>query len=203
MKSKIVNNLYIFTTIIFIGATAQAQDPKPKLDEALSAYNSGSLDDARFALEQALQEIDIAIGQEILAMLPTEMNSVPVKTELDDVNGYGLGFAGVYVNRYYGNENQSVEVEIITDSPLLASLNALLAMPFIGTADPNKKRVKVDGYKALLEKSEGQNGIMSYTIQVPFNQSLLTFTCDGFADDDQVLGMADKISVTNIAKLVQ
>ena len=49
---------------------SQAQEFAKRMSEAKTAYAGGKLDDARFAMQQMLQEIDIITGKEVLKLLP-------------------------------------------------------------------------------------------------------------------------------------
>ena len=185
---------------------AMAQDIDAKLTEAKSSYKSGNLDDSRFALQQALDAVDQAIGKEILAILPGKMGSMVADDKSDNVTGSSAGFGGIYVNREYnaGEDQPSSSVQLITDSPLLTGINAILAMPaMLAGSDPNQKRIKVDGYKALMQRNEGDNGDVSYDVQIPFGNSLLTFHCDGVSNENDVVAMANTIPVSKIAKMAQ
>lgn len=180
-----------------------AQDVNTKLDQAKAAYGSGNLDDARFELQSALVEIDKVIGAEILSMLPTSMKDLAYVEESDNVTGTGDSFAGLYVSRTYGTEENTAEILIISDSPLLAGVNALLSMPAFMLTDENQKRIKVDGYKAILKKNKSDDGAVSWDVQVPFGSSLLTFTISGAEEEAAVVSMANTIPVTNIAGLTK
>lgn len=197
----------IYTTILAIIATIAAgfaQNIETPLADAKSAYNSGKLDDARFALQQALNEVDIAIGQEVMKILPTKMGNLSYQSESDEVMGMGGSFAGLHINRSYGppeGENNA-KIQIMSDSPLLAGINTLLAMPMIGGGDPNQKRIRVDGYRGLLQKSE-MEGNLSYEVQIPFSSSLLTFNCSGISNENEVMNMVNSIPVSKIAELIR
>ncbi len=191
----------ISLTLCLVAGTLYPQNFESKLSEAQSAYKSGKLDDARMALQEALNEINITIGKEILALLPETMKDLSFDAAQDGVNGTGLGYAGLYVSRTYGQtENKkSASIVIITDSPLLAGINSILSLPAIMTsgADSDQKRIKVGTYKALLQINEAEDGTINYDVQVPFGNSLLTFHCDGYSETD-VTAMANTIPVAKI-----
>ncbi|HYX10000.1 MAG TPA: hypothetical protein VE912_24955 [Bacteroidales bacterium] len=197
MKKTVIIASFLLLTLMSI----QAQEVTGKLDEAKTAYNSGELDNTRFALQQALAEIDQVIGKEILGMLPATMGDLPAVTTEDNVTGSSSGFAGLYVNRSYQGTEKSASIEIVSDSPLLAGLNSLLAMPMLMGSDPNQKRIKINGYKGLLQKNTDDTGKVSWDVQLPFNQSLLTFNCDGFENESDVVAMANTIPIDKIVKI--
>lgn len=197
------NTIVIISISIFFCSEIYAQEVSASLDEAKTAYTAGSLDDARFALEQSLQQIDQAIGKEILKILPTDLSGISYNENDDNVVGNSLGFAGIFVDRNYFGESKDASIEIIGDSPLMASVNAILAMPAIVTSgDENQKRIKIDGYKSLLQKDLNADGIESYTIQIPANTTLITLNCNGVSENEAI-AMANQIPVSDIVKIAQ
>jgi len=196
----------LFITVLLIlipGMILQAQDIQARLDEASSSYESGNLENARFALQEALNELNKVIGKEILDLLPAEMNGMAKVEESDNVTG-SAGFAGLYVNRSYAlDTTASSSIDIVSDSPMLASINAMMTMPAFMSSDPNQKRIKIGNYKALLTKDTDDKGIVSYNIQLPFGSSLLTFSTEGIDDEDQVIDMVNSLPIDEIVKLTQ
>lgn len=188
----------------FLMAGVSAQDVSVQFDEARTAYKAGDLQHARFALQQALYEIDYAIGQEVLKILPNSLGSM-VSTETEgELTTTNLGIAGLSVNRTYKGESEKHgSIQLLGDSPLLAGINAILSIPLIGGGDPNQKRIKVGNYKGLLQKSTSETGVMAWDVQIPFGSSLLTFHCEGFNEEKVVMDMANTIPVDKIAKLIQ
>jgi len=198
--------LFAFTIILICvrGLQVQAQDVQTNIDQARSSYQSGDLENTRFALQQALNSINQEIAEEILALLPAEMNNMSMVEGSDDVSGTSYGYAGLYVNRSYARDTTtSSSIEIVSDSPFLAGINALLTMPAFMSSDPNQKQIKINNYKALLTKSLDDQGVASWDIQLPFSNSLLTFKCTGIQDENEVIGMVNTLPVDKIVKLTQ
>jgi len=200
---KKIQILITVTVLAIPGAFINAQEVTASLDEALSSYQSDNLEDARFALQGALTGINQAIGREILALLPDEMIGMSKIEAGDDVTGVNTGFAGLFISRSYTAEDRNASIEIVSDSPLLAGINTILAMPGFMTSDENQKRIKIEGYKALLTRNTDSEGIVSYDIQMPFSGSLLTFQCSGIDDENEVIGMANRIPVDGIVAIVR
>ena len=194
-------------TIIFcsflLTNSASAQEVEKNLNDARSAYNSGDLEAARFALQQAMYELDLAIGREILKLLPAQLGMLSFNETDDEVGSANMGFIGLHLSRTYQNDDkQTAQLQIIADSPLLAGINAILAMPVIGR-DPNQKRIRVDGYRGLLQKSESSDGITSWDMQIPFGSSLLTVSFKDIEEESTVMDMANTIPIQQIARLIQ
>lgn len=194
---KIVLLFIIFSVYI----QTNAQDFAKRLTEAKTAYAAGKLDDSRFAMEQMLQELDIVTGKEVLKILPAKMGDKDVNAKADNVSG-SSGFVGVIIHREYGTvDTTKSELEIISNSPLITSVNAILSMPFMGASGDNKI-IKISGYKALVEKVAGPNERTDYQVQLPLNSSLITFKAPGASQDD-VIKMANTLPVSDIAKMLQ
>jgi len=201
--------LAIVTLCTVMTAAAQ-QDFSKRLTEARTAYAAGKLDDARFAMQQLLQELDIITGKEVLKLLPTKMMDKNAVISSDNVSG-ASGFAGVLIHREYGTEmkkgaadslrNEGIRLEIISNSPLIGTINALLSLPFIAN-NPDQKVIKVNGYKALVTKVSGDDAVKEYELQLPLNNSLVTLRAPGYSQDDLVK-MANTLPVAEIAKMIQ
>lgn len=179
----------------------KAQEFAKQLTEAKTAYAGGKLDDARFAMQQMLQEIDIITGKEVLKMLPQKMGDKAVNTKADNVSG-SSGFFGVIIHREYGTvDSTNVDVEIVSNSPLIGSINALLSIPFVGNSG-DQKVIKINGYKALVQKTTGSYDRTDYELQLPLNSSLITLKAPGASQDD-VIKMANTLPIADIAKMLQ
>jgi hypothetical protein len=193
---------FIFVLLLCYTALVQAQDFAKDIAEAKTSYSSGKLADAHFSLEQAIQEIDMIVGKEVLKLLPEKMNDSAAKTTDDQVSA-NVGFVGATVHRSYGNSGS--QVEIISNSPLISSLNAFLNMPLMGGLMRNSttKVVKIQGYKSRLEKQgDNENGKPDYQLQIPFKSALITITANGM-DENSVLSFANSIPLDKIAALIQ
>ncbi|MBX2968842.1 MAG: hypothetical protein KF803_05700 [Cyclobacteriaceae bacterium] len=200
----------IFLCLITIGLCvtmmAEAQEFDKSLASAKSAYNSGDLEDARFNLENALREIDAAIGREILKVLPTSLGGLSSDSKNDQVTGMSGGLTGgLYVHRAYGNQDKGATIDIISDSPLMAGVNAILSMPMImNSGDSNQKVVKVQGYKSLLTREVDENNQTSgYQLQTPFGSSLLTLDYNGAISEADLLKVANSLPLEKIIALAQ
>lgn len=181
--------------------SVRAQDFNKYLTSAKTSYSAGKLEDSRFAMQQMLQELDMISGKEVLKMLPANLGSLNANTANDNVSG-ASGFAGVVIHRDYGSGDKTSSIEIISNSPLIASVNAILSIPFIGAGSHgNQKIIKIQGYKALVQKDE-EISKPSYTVQIPLNSTLVTLKAEGISNDE-VINLANSLPVSDIAKTLQ
>ena len=192
----------IFLIILFASfAKINAQDFAKRLTEAKTAYAAGKLEDSRFAMEQTLQELDIVTGKEVIKLLPMKMGDKTANTKADNVSG-SSGFFGVIIHREYGTvDSTNVDVEIVSNSPLIGSINALLSIPFVGNSG-DQKVIKINGFKALVQKTTGSYDRTDYELQLPLNSSLITLKAPGASQDD-VIKMANTLPIADIAKMLQ
>lgn len=183
---------------------AQAQDFDKNLASARSTYSAGNLQDARFAMEQMLRDLDVAIGKEILKLLPTKIGSLAVNEKDDNLAGTGA-YVGLYVNRSYGADPKRASIEIINNSPLINSLNAILNTPILGgmMQDENQKTIKVQGYKSILTKQVNtETGKTNYELQIPMNNTLVTLKIDD-TTEGEITAAANTIPLAKIVQMAQ
>ena len=187
---------------IFITTAAFSQNFTTDIATAKTSYAAGNLEDAHFALQQAMQEIDIIIGKQVISLLPANMGSFVANTKDDNVMS-NVGFMGSTIHRTWG-QNDSVDISIIGNSPMITTLNAFLNTPLLGgmMSNGNNKIIKIQGYKGQLTKSDEGNGQLDYTIQIPLGSSLVTFTAKN-TTDTQITTWANTLPLQQIAKLLQ
>ena len=198
-----MKKLLSFIIISVFSASALAQDFNKNIATAKTSYAAGNLEDARFAMQQMLNDLDMAIGREVLKMLPSKMGSASSNAANDNVTA-NTGLMGVAIHRDYGSGGKMYSLDLMSNSPLVASINAILSIPFIGNSgDGTQKTIKIDGYKGMLQKSlDEETKKTDYTLQVPIGSTLLTFTAPD-SNEDEVVRMANTIPLSQITKLVQ
>lgn len=189
--------------LLFSGAIL-AQEFDKNLASARSSYSAGNLQDARFAMEQMLRDLDVAIGKEILKLLPTKIGTLTVNEKEDNLSGSGA-YVGLYVSRSYGAHPQRGSIEIINNSPLINSLNAILNTPILGGMMQNEgqKTIKVQGYKSILNKNvDAETGKTNCELQIPMNNTLLTLRLDD-STEGEITAAANTIPLAKIVQMAQ
>jgi hypothetical protein len=199
---NILSIILVFTTIII----AKAQDIQASLNSAQTAYAANNAQEARLNLQQALIDLNEIIGRKILGLMPPTLGGLEVNQDEDAVIG-GTGFAGLMVSRSWGTDaNKNIDVTLANDSPMLTMVNSFLGNEMLSgimASQTGQKRVTVSGYKGMLEKSEAEDGNVSYTINVPVDDTLFTFATDGFASETEVMAMAQQINLNKIMALLK
>jgi len=193
-----------FIAVIAFTSTCVAQDFTKAMATAKTSYSAGKLEEAHFALQQAMQEVDLIIGKEVLKLLPPKMDVMEINAKGDNVAS-NVGFVGATIHRVYEKAGRKADVSIISNSPLVAMMNTMLNTPLLGGMmhDNKTKIVKVQGYKARLEKQPGStNDKNDYELQIPLGSALFTFKVDD-CTDTQILALAETMPLQKIAKLIE
>jgi hypothetical protein len=193
---------YLFIIIGLASTAVFAQEFDRNLATAKTSYALGNLENARFAMEQMLRDLDAAIGKEILKLMPAKLGVMNANVADDNVTGGAGVAAGLFVHRTYGTGVKNANMDIINNSPMIAGLNSLLSLPMMNS-DPNQKQVKIQGYKSLLRKEvDSETGKTNYELQIPFNNTLLTLKVDD-SNEVEILGFANSIALARIAEFAQ
>jgi hypothetical protein len=193
----------LIITVFAVSTMAFSQDFAKNITTARNAYAGGNLEDARFAMQQMLNDLDMLIGKEVLKMLPPKMGALSSNAGNDNVTA-NTGLGGVMIHRDYGTDAKKVNLDLMSNSPLVASINAILSIPFMGNSgDGTQKVIKIDGYKGMLQKSlDEETKKTDYTLQIPIGSTLLTFEAPD-TTEEEVIRMANTIPVSQITRLVQ
>ncbi len=166
-----------------------------------SKYGNADLEGARFELQRSLVELDLLIGKKVLEMLPSSLDGLDANPEADDYIANSGGFAGVFVERAWGNttDNQ-IQFSLMDDSPMMAMVSQFINNPMM-MGMSGKKSVKIDGYKGMIEvNDDSESG--EITINIPNNQSMLTLSFYGKSEND-ALQLANQIPVGDIFALIR
>jgi hypothetical protein len=193
----------IYICLAFLSFQALGQEFDKNLTAARTSYSSGDLENTRFAMEQMLRDLDMAIGKEVLKMLPTSVANLPANEKEDNVSGGGA-IGGLFVHRSFGADPKRASIDVINNSPMINSLQAILTMPMMGAmGDPNQKQVKVQGYKSLLNKTvNSETGKTAYELQIPMNNTLITVHIDD-TSESEIMAAANTLPLSKIATLAQ
>src|SRR5687768_16975807 len=112
--------LSLIITLFAVSTIAFSQDFSKNITTARNAYAGGKLEDARFAMQQMLNDLDVIIGKEVLKMLPPKMGALSSNAANDNVTA-NAGLVGVMIHRDYGTEAKKVNLDLMSNSPLVAS----------------------------------------------------------------------------------
>lgn len=193
--------IFLFIGLAFIYNVNGQDQMSARLSEAKSSYSDGELENARYALQQSLAELDVIICREVLNVLPQEIGGLTYNESEDYISGNAMGIVGSSVERSYGTEEKNVKFNLMNNSPMLSMITAFLTNPlFANAADGSQKQIKIAGNKAVLQRNDTEAND-SYTIQIPLNESLLTLEFYNFSEQE-VIKLAESFNIPGIVEII-
>jgi len=181
------------------GLVTTPPDVKENIASAKTEFSANNYTDARYAVRQAILGVEMEMGQNVLKSLPEKADGMPYLTEEDKVTSSGIGFVGMTIERVYQTEDKELKVTIQNDAAMLTAVNAYLSGGgyAVSSTDQNSKRVKFEGYQALLQYDESTG----YTLSVPFGQSsLLVVLGVNYPDEKTMMSAAGLFDIEKIKK---
>lgn len=212
LKFKIMKSIFIGIVCILTGFEMNAQSQAETfIKEAQQFLSEKNYQQAQLSLQDAINDINNIIAVQIGEALPTEINGL--KSDGDaDVNSGAMGMmgGGMSIVRNYSHpskkENEA-EVQILANSPMLASINMFMANPAM--LGDGYKSVRVGTRRAILKSEMDDyydNGaskkIRSSELQIPLSQTLITLNLKGFATEQEELAFAAKLDIDKLSALL-
>ncbi len=181
------------------GKKLKPPDVKKNIDDAANAYDSKDYGQSRFAIEQAMMGIEIEIGDQILALMPEEIDGIPYEEQEDEVTSSGMGFVGFLAGRKYYGADRYVEASVLGNSAYVGNAQMIVSNPSMASLDENEKIVVVQGNKALLQYDE----YSGFKLTVPLGQSsAFSLNCTNFESEDAVMEASDLFDLAEFKELL-
>lgn len=201
MKNLIVT----FTTLLVLGNALQAQtikteDVQKSINDASTALKAKNYREANLSLQQALSDLNLVVGTELLAGMPETILTYKADKNSDNVSNAGAAFgAGTTIERDYkgSDESRNFKVKIVNNSPMMAALNMYLSNPMYASSGEGQSVVKIGMRRGMLKFNSG-----SGELQVALGQALLTLEFNGMAAKTDVTAFAEKLELDKIAKFL-
>lgn len=194
---------FLFVALIGFSATGQSQ-AEAFIKEAQDFLAKKEYKQAQLSLQDAINDINMLLAKQVAEMLPAEINGL--KAEGDgEVSAAGMGMmgGGMQITKKYRNETKpenDAEVQIIANSPMIATMSMYLTNPAMLGSE--YKSVRVGTTRAIsktdLEDGENESKIRSTEIQIPMGQTMITIQANGFATEQDELSFAAKLDLEKI-----
>jgi len=173
-------------------------DIEAQINEAESAHTAKNFSEARYAIQQALQGIEIQLGRSILRSLPASVSSLPADTTQDKVMSSQWGWTNLTMQRIYRHDDKELNITIGSNSAYAGMVDMYFANAAYIQASSDKqniKQVKVKGSKAIIQYDERKG----YTLITQLGQTtLIVWECINFATEADVLAAANSFDIDNI-----
>lgn len=115
-----------------VAAPARADEISDAIGEAQRAYQGGQFQAAQTALQEALQLLQQRGAAGLAAALPDALPGWTAEEATSSAAGAAGLFGGSTASRSYSNaQGQSVEIQVMSDNPMIAQLAAVIANPML------------------------------------------------------------------------
>ena len=208
-----MKTILVFSSLVLLSTLVSGQEDQIEtfITEAQGFLSQKEYKQAQLSLQDAINEINNLVAAQVAETLPDEINGLKSEGEESSSGGMGMMGGGMQIIKTYRNETKAeneAEVQIIANSPMLQVMSMSLANPAM--MGQGYKSVRVGTQRGIL-KTEMQdyyddNGaskqIRSSELQIPLNQTLITFNLRGFASEQDELGFAGKLGIDKIMPLL-
>ncbi len=181
------------------------------INEALNNVKAKQYKAAQLSLQDAINEINSYIAQEVLAQLPAEIDGLKAQISDDQSNSAAMAFMGggtTITRKYEGADSRkNAEVSIVANSPLVGTMTALMGNPMMSNS-ANQKSIRVGTRRGILKKdinteyddNGAEKQVTNYELQVILGQTLVTVKGQGFETEQAFTTFYQKIDFEKIAK---
>jgi len=139
-------------------APATADEILDQIEQAIAMYQDGDYAGAAGELEFAAAQIRQLRAGEISAALPGPLSGWTAQDAETAAMGSGFLGGGTSASRRYEQGDAHVQVQILTDSPMLQSMAMLINNPML-LSGSGQKLVRVKGHKGALEWNEDSGSL--------------------------------------------
>ena len=154
--TKTMMSALLVAGLLSASVSARADDVEESIKEALEFYKEGAFRDAVESLNYAVQLIQQKKGQTLEALLPEPLAGWQAEDSSSQAAGAAVFGGGVTAEREYRKGNASVTVRIVTDSPLMQGMMAMLTNPmFAASGGGRLERIKRQ--RAIVQYEDGDS----------------------------------------------
>lgn len=151
---------------------AESDDVLTTIDQAVKQYNEGDFAGAASNLDYAAQLVRQKKSEKMKELLPKPLEGWEAGEGTSQAMGTAIFGGGVTVGRRYTKGTSTVNVEIVSDSPVLQSVLMILNNPiFAGAGGGNLETIK--GQRAIVKyNSENRSGDINIVVAGRFMVTL-------------------------------
>jgi len=155
---RILCSILLASALLISASTSAADEIIDQINQAIDLYKAGDFVGAAGELEFAAAQIRQQRAGEISAALPAPLAGWTAQDPETAAMGASMFGGGTSASRRYETEEASVDVQILTDSPLMQSMAMLINNPMLMSGS-GQKLIRVHGNKAALEWEDDRGSI--------------------------------------------
>lgn len=142
----------MFIPLLFaVSTTVWADDVTDAISKATELYNEGKTQQAVSQLEFAAQLIRQQRGSDMQSVLPKALDGWTADEAESASAGTAMFGGGTTISRKYHKDGKTLTVNIITDSPMVQGMMAMIASPMMAASQGGKIQM-IDGNQAVINK---------------------------------------------------
>lgn len=169
------------------------------LANASSALSSQQWTNARYEIKDALSGVEIEIGYKLIDAMPTSVSGLSYNPDDDAIVSSGIGFLGLVISRYYGEDSKRFTSTIGNNSAMGAGYGSLANASY-SSNDGEHKNVTVQGYRGSLSF----DGYNTYNLGVSFGQSsVFVLECEECSGEEEIMAAAKEFDISKFESMLR
>ncbi len=193
---RFVQFLTLALMVAALAMPAMADEITDQIQEALELYKAGDYAGAAGDLEFAAAQIRQMRAGEISGALPEALTGWSAEDAETSAMGASYMGGATSASRSYTKDEASIDIQILTDSPMLSSLSMLLNNPML-LSSSGQKLIRVEGNKGALDW-DGDSGDLNVVVNGVVLVSLNASSCT----KDELMAYAEAVDYALIKKLI-
>ncbi|MDY0041184.1 MAG: hypothetical protein RBS57_12800 [Desulforhabdus sp.] len=193
----------VLTLVASFHSAARADEIIDQIEEGLQLYEKGSYSEAVTTLNFAVGQIQQKQAAGLKNVFPEPLAGWQAEESKGEFAPAAFMGGGISASRRYYVENQdkSVNIEIVTDSPLLQSVMLFFTNPAFFASQPDAKLVKIQGQKAIQKFTrEDREGEISIVVG---SRMLVSIKGQAMDNPDDLLAYANAIDYKALEKFLE
>jgi len=199
-KATVVLLVVIFGLMGVAGAGAD--EILDTIERAKKLYQKGKYSEASSELQFAVGQIQNLQAEQLKKLLPDSLPGWTAQEATGSAAPMGFFGGGVTASKTYNKKDtgESIEIQILTESPLLQTVMMFLTNPAMLAGQPGTKLVRVKGEKALEEFSaKDKEGELSLILE---GKTLITVKGSKITDKNILYKYMEKMDFGAIKKAI-
>ena len=179
---------------------AFADEISDTIEKGKELYQEKKYSEASGELQFAVGQIQNLQAEQRKQLLPDPLPGWTAEEASASAASMGLFGGGVTASRAYRKEgaNEYIEIEILSESPLLQTVLMFLTNPMMASAQPNTKLVRIKGEKGLEKFSaQDEDGELSVVLD---GKTLVTVRGSEITDKDILYDYVDAVDFEQVRK---
>ncbi len=140
--------------LIALPVLSQADEIEDQIQRGVKAYQDGQHREAIQELQFAISQMQELLNKKYLTLLPEPPEGWEAEESQAQTMPAAILGGGTSLSRSYRRGDESVEITMMADSPLLASLSMMLSNPAMLSAGGNVRPYRYESYRGIMEKQD-------------------------------------------------